>query len=106
RDAVQERLRALQERLDQAVGHEHPADRRVAARQALGEGDEVGLEAVPLRAEPLTETAEGTDDLVGDEQHAVAVTDLAYPLEVAGRRPETATGVLHRLEVDRGDRLR
>ena len=35
----------------------------------------------------------------------MAVADLAYPLEVAGRRREAAPGVLNRLEEDRRHRL-
>ena len=65
-----------------------------------------GLVAVPLGAEVVAEPAERADHLVGDEQHAVAVADLAHPLEVAGRRREAAAGVLHRLQVDRGHRRR
>ena len=55
-----------------------------------------------MRAQP----PEGADDLVGDQQHVVPVADLADPLEVAGRRREAAAGVLHRLQEDRGHRLR
>src|SRR6266545_2456497 len=104
-DAVQEGPLALQEGLHQEVPADHPAHRGVPAGQALGEGDDVGLVAVAVGAEPVPEPAEGADDLVGDQQHAVAVADLADPLEVAGRWREAAAGVLHRLDVDRGDRL-
>ncbi len=79
------------------------AERRVPASQALGDGDHVGQVAVALGAEVLAEAAEGADHLVRDEQHAVAVADLADPLEVPGRRREAATAVLHRLQEDRGD---
>ena len=40
RDAVQERRGSLGERLDQPVADEHPAHRRVAGRDALGEGND------------------------------------------------------------------
>ena len=69
-----------------SVADEHAAERRVAGRHALGEGDHVGLVAEPVGAEPGAEAAERADHLVGHEQHAVAVADLPHPLEVAGRR--------------------
>ena len=93
----------MQERLHQPVAGDHRAQRRVAGGEALGAGDDVGLVAVALRAEHVAEAAERADDLVGDQQHVVLVADLADPLEVAGRRREAATGVLHRLEEHRGD---
>ena len=46
------------------------------------------------------------EDLVEDEQDAVAVADLADRREIAGRRHEDAVGAGHGLEDDGGDRLR
>ncbi len=106
RDAVQERGRPRVERLHQRVADHHAAERRVAGGDALGEGDDVRLVVIPLGAEVVAEPAERAYHLVGDQQHAVPVADLPYPLEVPGRRREAAAGVLHRLEEDRGDRLR
>ena len=105
RDAVQERGRARAERLHERVADQHPAERRVAGRDSLGEGDDVRLVPVALGAEVVAEPAERADHLVGDQQHAVPVADLPDPLEVAGRRREAAAGVLHGLQVDRRDRL-
>ena len=53
----------------------------------------------------MAQPPEGADDLVGDEQDAMAVADFADALEVARRRGETAAGVLHGLEVDGGHRV-
>ncbi len=64
-----------------------------------------GSYSIAGRAEPVAETPEGADHLIGDEQHAVPVADLAHPGEVALRRREGPTGVLHRFEVDGGDGL-
>ena len=72
REAVDERRRALEERLDDAVGGDHRAHRRVGGREALGRRDDVGLVVVALGAEPVAEAAPGADDLVGDQQHVVA----------------------------------
>jgi hypothetical protein len=102
---VGEHRAVLEERLHQPVLGDHRAQRGVAGGDALGAGDHVGLVAEPLGAEHVAEPAEGTDDLVGHHEHVVLVTDLAHPLEVAGRRREAAAGVLHRLEEDGGDRV-
>ena len=53
----------------------------------------------------MAEATERADHLVGDEQHAVAVADLAHPREVALGRREAAARVLHRLEEHRGHGL-
>ena len=54
----------------------------------------------------MAEPAPGADDLVGDQQHAVLVADLADLLEVALGRDEAAAGVLDGLEDHARDRLR
>ena len=105
REAVGERARALEERLNDTVGGDHRPHRRVRRGDPLGRGDDVRLVAVALGAEPVTEPPPGADDLVGDQQHLVLVADLAHALEVAVGRREAAAGVLNRLEDHGGDRL-
>ena len=105
-EAVQERGPVLQEGLHQPVRGDHGAEGGVARRQSLGHGDDVGLVGVAVGPEPVPEASEGADDLVGDQQHAVAIADLPHPLEVARRRGEAAAGVLHGLEVHGRDRVR
>src|SRR3954449_6897021 len=105
RDAVGEGVRALEERLDDRVGRDDRAHRRVRAREALGRRDDVRLVAVLLGAEVVAEAAERADDLVGDHQDVVLVADLADALEVALGRREAAAGVLDRLHDHGGDRL-
>ncbi len=56
--------------------------------------------------EPVADAAEARDHLVGAEQDPVAVADLAHALEVALRRCERATRVLHRLHDHHRDRAR
>ena len=63
-----------------ALVSDHAAERCVARREALGEGDDVWLVAVPLRAEVVAQPPERADHLVRHEQHAVTVADLADPL--------------------------
>ena len=49
--------------------------------------------------------SEAGDDLVGAQQDAVAVAELAHALPVAGRRSERAAGVLDGLHDHHRDRL-
>ncbi len=56
---------------------------REAAAEALGQGREVGHDAVPLLGAAAAE-AEAGDDLVEDEQRAVLARLGAQQLEVAG----------------------
>ena len=103
---LEERRRLIDERLGQPVADDHSAERRVPARHPLGEGDHVRLVSVAGAAVHVPEATEGGDHLVAHEQHAVPIADLAHPLEVAVRRHERATRVLHRLHEHRGDGLR
>ncbi len=104
-EAVGEGGVALHEGLGDPVGGDQRPHRRVGGGERLGDGDDVGQVAEAVAAEVVAEAAPGADHLVGDQQHVVAVADLADPLEVAVGRDETATGVLDRLEDHRGDRL-
>ena len=99
-------LRVVEERLRHAVRHDHGAHRRVGRGDALGGGDQVRHDAEAVDAEVVAEPAPGADHLVRDQQHVVAVADLAHALPVAVLRDEAAPGVLHRLEDDRGNRVR
>ena len=62
---------------------DHRAHRRVRGGDALRGRDHVRLVAVAFAAEPVAEPAPRADHLVGDQQHTVAVADLAHALEVA-----------------------
>ena len=99
---VEDRL-AVHERLGDVVTGDHCAERRVCRGDALGGGDHVGLVAVALGAEPVADAPPRADHLIGDQQHAVAVTDLAHALEVALLRHEAAAAVLDGLEDHCGD---
>ena len=102
-EPVRERRLVLEERLGEEVATDDRAERRVAAGEPLGTGDDVGEVVVAFAAEHRAEAPERADHLVGHEQHAVAVADLAHPLEVALGGHEAAARVLHRLEEHRGD---
>ena len=96
-EAVVELAALVHQGLGDAVADQHAAERQVAAVDALGEGHEIGLDAVVLRAEPLAEPAEAGDHLVGDQQDAVLVADALDLRPVGVRRDDHAAGALHRL---------
>ena len=71
---------------------QHRADGLVAAAQALGDGHQVGHHAFLLAGVQRAGAAHAAHHLVQDQQHAVAVADLAHGLEVAGHRRQHAGG--------------
>ena len=98
RQPVREVGRLRLERRRDALGHDQRAHRHVGRGQALRRRDQVGHVIEALPAEPRAQPAPRADRVVGDQQHAVAVADLAHALEVARRRDQAAARVLHRLE--------
>ena len=103
RDAVAEDRAALDDRRDDRLGGDHGAHRRVGRRQALGQGHQVGRDALAAGGDPLAQAPAAADDLVGHQQRAVLVGQRAQALPVAGRGDEAAAGVLHGLGDDQRD---
>src|ERR1017187_4835554 len=97
REAVDERRVTVLEGLGQAVRHDHRPERGVAGRDALRAGDDVRHVVVLLTTEPGTESPEGADDVVRDQDDAVAITDLSHRLPIVRRGSEATTGVPHGL---------
>ena len=93
------------ERLRDARGDDHAAEREDAARDTLREGDQVGREAEALDAEPVAQPAEAPDHDVRDGEDAVAPAELLHPAEIAGRCHEDAARADHRLEHEGRDAL-
>ncbi len=60
------------------------ADRRIAAAETLGHGEDVRRHVVLGAGIHVAGAAHAAHDLVEDQQHAVAVADFAQALEVAG----------------------
>ena len=80
--------------------------RQVAAGDTLREDHQVGLDVPVLQAEPPPGTPESGDHLVGYQQQAVLVADLAEQRKVVNRRHDHTAGALHRLRHDGGHGLR
>ena len=72
--------------LDDTLAGDCRAHREVAGGHRLGHRHDVGFDAEVLAREPGAGTSEAGDHLVDDQQHVVAVADLAHPREVACRR--------------------
>ena len=111
------RVRIAVKELDRAVGPRHEclvdvaahgdgAGRYRAVGHALGHRDHVRQDVEALRGERRAEPPETGDDLVEDQQDAVARADLAQPLEIAARRDQHARRARHRFDDHRGDRAR
>ena len=106
-------VRARAEQVGRVAERDAGADRQAAA-EALGQGDDVGLDAVGLVGEPVPGAADAGLHLVEDEQRAVPGGDLPGRGEVArpaGRprrsRPGSAPGSPSRSSpVDRGGQRR
>jgi len=88
--AVLEEARAAGEGVVDVVGQQHRADRLVAAAQPLGNGHQVGRDAFLLAGVQGAGATHAAHHLVEDQEHAVAVADLADALEIAGRRRHRA----------------
>ena len=96
-------LRPLHEGVVDALARQHAAHRHGAGGDALGEGDEVGRDAVAFGGKRIAHAAEAGDHFVEDQEDAVLVADLAQPLEVALRRRQHAGRGRQRLDDDGGD---
>ena len=91
--AVLEGSRALPDRVDDRAACEHRADRLVAAAQSLGDGLDVGRNALLFPRMQRAGAAHAAHHLVEDEQGAVPVADVAHGPEVTfGRRHASGGG--------------
>ena len=79
------------------------AERLVAGGEDLRQQHQVGHDAEALARRPAAEPPDAGHHLVADQQHAVAVADLAHRPQVAVGRREDAAGADHRLGEEGGD---
>ena len=100
--AVLEQAAAVGESAEDMFGHHDGADRLIAGAQPLGEGQEIGHDFVLLAGKHGAGPAHAAHHLVEDQQDAVAVADLADPLEIARRRRHRAGGCAHHSFGDEG----
>ena len=101
--AVLEEARAVADRLEDAARDQSRPDRLIARAEALGDRHDVRPHAVLLAGEQRAGAAHAAHHLIEDQQHAVAVADLADRLEIARhRRHRAERRADHRLG-DEGD---
>src|SRR6476620_4609651 len=90
------------ERFPHRGRREHRAERQVTARDPLGAGHDVRLEAEPLAREPRAASSEPGDHFVGDEQDPEVATDATGLLEVPGWGRQYPAGAHHGLAEEPG----
>jgi hypothetical protein len=89
-------LRVLaEEGLIDGLGGQRGGQREIAARDALGQAQQVGRDVLLLAGEHGSRAPEPDRHLVADEQHAELVAQLAHRSQVAPRVHEDAGGPLH-----------
>ncbi len=104
---MEEGARLGRDGLVDRCGAEHRADRLVSSAEALGDGDDVRRDAFLLAGEKRPRAPASAHHLVKDQQHAMAIADLADRGEIAGLRRHGPGGRTdHRLCEERDDRLR
>ena len=97
---------ALLQHLPHAVADDDSGQRLIGAGQALGDGDQVRLDAEVLIAELAADAPEAAHHLVTDQQDVVTLEHGLDGLPVALRRRHDATGAQHRLADEGADGLR
>ncbi len=108
RVAVEEALELVEgaeEALVHALARQRRGEREVAAGDALGERHEVGRDALLLAGEHRARPSEARGHLVADQEHAVAVAELAHRPQVALGVDEDPGGALHERLDDHGGEL-
>ena len=102
---VHPRLVTVTDRRSDFVADADAAKRQVARSDRLGKLHQIGLHAIVFEREQLAGPAEAGNDFIGHKQHFVLVTDFANTREVVIRRHDNATGALHRLGNEHGNRF-
>src|SRR5690606_38104484 len=82
----------LEKRLPDAWRNKNTTEGGVARGNALGEGDDIGLQFVAARREHLTGAAEASDDFIGNEQDVVLAAETLDLFKVTVLRRMHATG--------------
>src|SRR3954453_2594001 len=72
--------------LDNCPPGESRAHREISGGHRLRHRHDVGLDAEMLASEPGAGAAETGDHFINDEEHLIAVANLAHPREITGRR--------------------
>ncbi len=71
---------------------EHGPDRLIAAAQALGDRHQIRRDAILLAGMQRSRPAHAAHHFIENEEHAVAIANAAYQLEIIGHRRHRAQG--------------
>src|SRR5690606_16892576 len=84
--AMLERTRAVYDGVDQLVAAKHRGNGLITTTQPFGQRQDIRRNALLLERMVSAGTANAAHDFVEDQDHTIAVADLAYLLEVARYR--------------------
>ncbi|CAI8382924.1 MAG: Uncharacterised protein [Halieaceae bacterium] len=73
-----------------------PTQGHITVGDRLGEGDQIRLRAISLKAKPLAGATKATDDLIGDQQNVPLVEDALHLRPVRIRGHDHTASTLHR----------
>jgi hypothetical protein len=104
-DAVSEGQLALRRkvRLPHRGCDEDAAEWRIPGRDTFREGDEVGLQAVPLGREHSASATKTGNHLIGDAENVIVAADPFQPFKISGRWRIHAAGALDGFGYQCGD---
>ena len=97
---------AVFQNLPDLVRDDRPRQRRIGRSQALGDGDDIRLDAVMLRAKHGPQPSETGDDLVGDQQDIVFLEHRLNRGPVACRRRNDTARSQHGFADESRNRIR
>src|SRR5262249_30013624 len=100
---VLESARAPGDGVENLVLHHEGADRRVAAAEALRERHQIRAHPLLLAGVQRARAAHAAHHFVENEQHAVAVADVAHALKIPRHRGDRAQGGADDGLGDKGD---
>ncbi len=100
---VLERARAVGDGVENLLLHHEGADWRIAAAQPLRERHQIGAHPLLLAGMQRARAAHAAHHFVENEQHAVAVADVAHALKITRHRGDRAQGGADDGLDDKGD---
>ena len=93
------------QRLGNPIPNHDPAHGKIAGSQTFGDGHEVGLETVVVRAKPTAGATEAADYLVDNQQDVVFLADTGNLGPIAFGWDDDTPGPLDRLTDERTDAI-
>src|SRR4029077_5989056 len=86
--------------------HANSAERKITRGKSLSHANQVRNDLPMIDGKPLTRAAKARHHFVGDHQDAVFVAQVPHAFEISIRRNKNAVRSDHRLQNERGNRMR